>query len=59
LTVSGAVTFAVPAPLTDRREGGSMRDFGPDVERCQYLRHRLHGESEPFIGVDSHPAGMY
>jgi hypothetical protein len=36
-----------------------MRDSGPDLERRHYRRHRPHGESEPFIGVDSHPAGMY
>ena len=36
-----------------------MRDFGLELERRQYLRHRPHGESEPFIGVDSHPASRY
>ena len=33
-----------------------MRDFGPDLERRQHLRHRPHAECELFVGPHSHPA---
>ena len=33
-----------------------MRDFGPDFERRQYLRHRPHAECELLVGAGAHPA---
>lgn len=33
-----------------------MRDFGPDLERRQHLRHRPHAESELLVGAHAHPA---
>ena len=36
-----------------------MRNFRPCLERRQSLRHRPHGECEPFLWVDSDPASRY
>lgn len=33
-----------------------MRDFGPDLERRQSLRHRPHAACEIRVGANSHPA---
>ena len=33
-----------------------MRDFGPELERRQSLRHRPHAECELFVGSHSYPA---
>jgi PilZ domain len=35
-----------------------MRDFGPDLERRQSLRHRPHAECEIFVGARAYPAAI-